>query len=163
MKWLVGLVSSNSSRVKGSANGSSSGGSDFMQEFFAKVETVKSNISLIKDATKDIADINQNVLQATTNEREQDYSNKLGTDCLYQRLLIHLTGYFVFNNQSRLLRKPMPVRHLQRKLYNFYVKRQIGWRLIFLAVEYAFIGSNFLLEYVGVAGYEINPWSAYTG
>jgi hypothetical protein len=57
----------------------------------------------------------------------------------------------------------MPVRHLQRKLYNFYVKRQIGWRLIFLAVEYAFIGSNFLLEYVGVAGYEINPWSAYTG
>ena len=50
-----------------------------MQEFFAKVETVKSNISLIKDATKDIADINQNVLQATTNEREQDYSNKLGT------------------------------------------------------------------------------------
>lgn len=78
-KWLVGLVSSNSSKLKGSANGSSSGGTDFMQEFFAKVETVKSNISLIKDATKDIADINQNVLQATTNEREQDYSNKLGT------------------------------------------------------------------------------------
>lgn len=73
----VGLVSSNSSRVKGTANGTSSGGSDFMQEFFAKVETVKSNISLIKDATKDIAEINQNVLQATTNEREQDYSNKL--------------------------------------------------------------------------------------
>ena len=77
MTCLVGLVSTNSSRVKGTAYGTS-GGSDFMQEFFAKVETVKSNISLIKDATKDIAEINQNVLQATTNEREQDFSNKLG-------------------------------------------------------------------------------------
>ena len=53
-----------------------------MQEFFGKVETVKANINLIKDATKEIADINQNVLQATTNEREQDYSHKLGDSCI---------------------------------------------------------------------------------
>lgn len=67
----VGLVNSNSRQ----SNVSSS--TDAMQEFFSDVEIVKVNIVEIRDATKKIAEINQNVLQATTNEREQDFSNEL--------------------------------------------------------------------------------------
>lgn len=48
-----------------------------MQEFFSEVEVVKANIVVIKESTRKIAEINQNVLQATTNEREQDFSNEL--------------------------------------------------------------------------------------
>ena len=51
--------------------------SDFMQEFFGDVEIVKSNIIIIKESTRQIAEINQNVLQATTIDREQDFSNEL--------------------------------------------------------------------------------------
>eukprot|EP00286_Rhodomonas_abbreviata_P020037 CAMPEP_0181295422 /NCGR_PEP_ID=MMETSP1101-20121128/4143_1 /TAXON_ID=46948 /ORGANISM="Rhodomonas abbreviata, Strain Caron Lab Isolate" /LENGTH=288 /DNA_ID=CAMNT_0023400181 /DNA_START=121 /DNA_END=984 /DNA_ORIENTATION=- len=58
---------------------SSSGGkqADFMQEFFGDVEIVKKNIVVIKESTRKIAEINQNVLQATTSDREQDYSHEL--------------------------------------------------------------------------------------
>lgn len=49
----------------------------FLNTFFDNVEEVKANIQEIKNATRKIAEINQNVLQATTNEREQDYSNEL--------------------------------------------------------------------------------------
>lgn len=67
-----GLVGNN----QGGSN-SRGGKSDFMQEFFSEVEVVKTNIVVIKEATRKIAEINQNVLQATTNEREQDFSNEL--------------------------------------------------------------------------------------
>lgn len=49
-----------------------------MHEFFARAETVKTNITVIKDSTRDIAEINQNVVQATTADREHEYSNLLG-------------------------------------------------------------------------------------
>lgn len=48
-----------------------------MQEFFGDVEIVKANIVVIKESTRKIAEINQNVLQATTSDREQDYSHEL--------------------------------------------------------------------------------------
>ncbi|KAJ1422725.1 syntaxin, epimorphin family, partial [Ochromonadaceae sp. CCMP2298] len=42
-----------------------------------QVEIVKANIVVIKEATRKIAEINQNVLQATTSDRESDYSHEL--------------------------------------------------------------------------------------
>lgn len=48
-----------------------------MQDFFGDVEIVKTNIQVIKDATLKISQINQNVAQATTNEKEQDFSHEL--------------------------------------------------------------------------------------
>ena len=48
-----------------------------MQEFFGDVEIVKANIVAIKESTRKIAEINQNVLQATTSDREQDFSHEL--------------------------------------------------------------------------------------
>jgi t-SNARE complex subunit (syntaxin) len=48
-----------------------------MQEFLGNVEIVKANIHAIREATKKIADINQRVILATTNEKEQDESNDL--------------------------------------------------------------------------------------
>lgn len=59
------------------AKSSSSKSGDFMQEFFGDVEIVKANIVVIKESTRKIAEINQNVLQATTSDREQDYSHEL--------------------------------------------------------------------------------------
>jgi syntaxin 1B/2/3 len=47
------------------------------QECFDDIEIVKSHIAEIKDATRRIIEINQNVLQATTNEKEQDLNNEL--------------------------------------------------------------------------------------
>ena len=59
-------------------NQNRSGGKNVeMQEFFGDVEIVKANIVTIKDATRKIAEINQNVLQATTTDREQDFSHEL--------------------------------------------------------------------------------------
>eukprot|EP00601_Ochromonadales_sp_CCMP2298_P001918 CAMPEP_0173178426 /NCGR_PEP_ID=MMETSP1141-20130122/5533_1 /TAXON_ID=483371 /ORGANISM="non described non described, Strain CCMP2298" /LENGTH=308 /DNA_ID=CAMNT_0014100923 /DNA_START=121 /DNA_END=1047 /DNA_ORIENTATION=- len=52
-------------------------GTDGMQEFFGDVEIVKANIMVIREATRKIAEINQNVLQATTSDRESDYSHEL--------------------------------------------------------------------------------------
>ena len=54
--------------------GGSSGG---MQEFFKDVEIVKQNIVVIKNATKTIGDINQQVLLATTSEREAELTSNL--------------------------------------------------------------------------------------
>jgi len=59
------------------AKSSSSKAGDFMQDFFGDVEIVKANIVVIKESTRKIAEINQNVLQATTSDREQDYSHEL--------------------------------------------------------------------------------------
>ena len=52
-------------------------GSEQMNQFFSDVEIVKNSITTIKEATRKIADINQNVVQATTIEREQDHSSEL--------------------------------------------------------------------------------------
>lgn len=65
----VGLVSDNN---KGAGKGN-----DGLQEFFADVETIKNNIAIIKDSTRKIAEINQNVVQATTADKEQDFSSEL--------------------------------------------------------------------------------------
>lgn len=70
----------NSAKAKSGVVNSSGG--EFMQAFFARVETVKVNISIVKEATREIGDINQNVVQATTNDREQEHSNKLGAKSL---------------------------------------------------------------------------------
>eukprot|EP00601_Ochromonadales_sp_CCMP2298_P027495 CAMPEP_0173282564 /NCGR_PEP_ID=MMETSP1143-20121109/6890_1 /TAXON_ID=483371 /ORGANISM="non described non described, Strain CCMP2298" /LENGTH=418 /DNA_ID=CAMNT_0014220149 /DNA_START=63 /DNA_END=1320 /DNA_ORIENTATION=+ len=61
------------------ANSSSSGAgqADLMQQFFGDIEIIKSNVVVIREATRKIAEINQNVLQATTTEREQDSSYEL--------------------------------------------------------------------------------------
>jgi t-SNARE complex subunit (syntaxin) len=48
-----------------------------MQEFFGDVELVKENIATIKEATKKIGEINVNVLQATTADREHEFSSEL--------------------------------------------------------------------------------------
>ena len=62
---------------------------DFMQEFFSEVEVVKVNIVDIKESTRKIAEINQNVLQAITSERDQDFSNELGNILVYSVELIN--------------------------------------------------------------------------
>mmetsp|Transcript_1263 Transcript_1263/g.1709 ORF Transcript_1263/g.1709 Transcript_1263/m.1709 type:complete len:325 (-) Transcript_1263:221-1195(-) len=71
----VGLVNAN--KAKGANAANSGGGGEFMHEFFARAETVKTNINVIKDSTRDIAEINQNVVQATTSDREHEFSNLL--------------------------------------------------------------------------------------
>lgn len=48
-----------------------------MQQFFSDVELVKNDIAIIKDATRQLSDINQNVMQATTVDREKGYSSEL--------------------------------------------------------------------------------------
>ena len=50
---------------------------NFMQDFFSGVELVKQNIMAIRTATKRIADINQNVILATTSEKESELSAEL--------------------------------------------------------------------------------------
>lgn len=57
---------------------SSAGQNQFMTEFFNDVEIVKKNINFIKDATKRVSEINQQVVLATTNDREADVSASLG-------------------------------------------------------------------------------------
>jgi len=58
--------------------GGGGGTSQVMQEFFKDVELVKQNILHIKNATKRIGDINQQVVLATTTEREQETAQDLG-------------------------------------------------------------------------------------
>mmetsp|Transcript_27380 Transcript_27380/g.54823 ORF Transcript_27380/g.54823 Transcript_27380/m.54823 type:complete len:314 (+) Transcript_27380:52-993(+) len=70
-------VESDRGLVNQAKSSSSNKGGDFMQEFFGDVEIVKANIVVIKESTRKIAEINQNVLQATTTDREQDYSHEL--------------------------------------------------------------------------------------
>lgn len=48
-----------------------------MKDFLSDVELVKANINVVREATKKITDINQRVIMATTNEKEQDESNEL--------------------------------------------------------------------------------------
>ena len=49
----------------------------FMQEFFETVEIVKQNILAIRISTKRIGEINQQVVLATTSEREAQLSTEL--------------------------------------------------------------------------------------
>eukprot|EP01031_Cornospumella_fuschlensis_P033185 gene33185-40150_t len=58
-----GLVSNGARSTSGAKQ------SDHMQEFFNDVELVKANIVVVKEATRKIAEINQNVLQATTTDK----------------------------------------------------------------------------------------------
>mmetsp|Transcript_23950 Transcript_23950/g.35158 ORF Transcript_23950/g.35158 Transcript_23950/m.35158 type:complete len:307 (-) Transcript_23950:220-1140(-) len=51
--------------------------SNFMQDFFSGVELVKQNIMSIRVATKRIAQINQDVILATTSEKESELSAEL--------------------------------------------------------------------------------------
>jgi hypothetical protein len=48
-----------------------------MQEFFETVEDIKQNILAIRVATKRIGEINQQVVLATTSEREAELSTEL--------------------------------------------------------------------------------------
>ena len=64
-------------REEGASSTVSTGSSDFMNQFFVDVEIVKSNIVIIKNATKQITDINQQVVLATTAEKEADASADL--------------------------------------------------------------------------------------
>ena len=59
---------------------SSSGtGSVSMQRFFQDVELVKQNIMMIRNSTKRVAEINQQVVLATTSESEHEESQELQT------------------------------------------------------------------------------------
>jgi hypothetical protein len=49
----------------------------FMQEFFETVEIVKQNILAIRISTKRIGEINQQVVLATTSDREAELSTEL--------------------------------------------------------------------------------------
>eukprot|EP01035_Chromulina_nebulosa_P020186 gene20186-26204_t len=51
----------------------------FMQNFLGDIEIIKKNINAIKAASRQIVEINQQVVLATTNEREQDRSTDLQT------------------------------------------------------------------------------------
>ena len=62
------------------ANGSGARGgkgNEHLSDFFNDVEVVKRNIAIIKEATRKIIEINQNVVQATTADKESDYSSEL--------------------------------------------------------------------------------------
>jgi t-SNARE complex subunit (syntaxin) len=48
-----------------------------MEHFFREVETIKEDIEQVKKATKNIGDINERALQATTTEQENELSNRL--------------------------------------------------------------------------------------
>jgi hypothetical protein len=50
---------------------------DFMQDFFGNVELVKQNIMAIRQATKRIGQINQDVILASTSEKESELSAEL--------------------------------------------------------------------------------------
>jgi t-SNARE complex subunit (syntaxin) len=67
----------NASRTNNAGVKSSGGTSDVMQQFFNDVEVVKGNIVAIKEATTKIGEININVLQATTTDKEHEFSNEL--------------------------------------------------------------------------------------
>lgn len=49
----------------------------FMHDFFQNVEIVKNNIIAIKNATKRVSEINQDVILATTSEKEAELSAEL--------------------------------------------------------------------------------------
>jgi hypothetical protein len=79
----------------------------FMQDFFSGVELVKQNILAIRMATKRIADINQNVILATTSEKEAELSaeltpllNETNKKAAYSKQLLQRYGfsYMVVDN-----------------------------------------------------------------
>ncbi len=70
MLSLVGLVNNG-------GGGKGGKGNEQLNEFFNDVEIVKRNIAIIKEATRKISEINQNVVQATTADKESDYSSEL--------------------------------------------------------------------------------------
>jgi t-SNARE complex subunit (syntaxin) len=71
LKLVVGLV-------PGAKSNDSSSSSNFMQAFFKDVELVKQNILVIQTSTRRISDINQQIILATSSEKEQDLSTDLG-------------------------------------------------------------------------------------
>ena len=48
-----------------------------MTHFFKEVDSIKADIEFVKKASRKIADINEEALQATTTEKENELSNKL--------------------------------------------------------------------------------------
>ena len=48
-----------------------------MEHFFREVETIKDDIEAVKKATRNIGDINESALQATTTEEENALSQRL--------------------------------------------------------------------------------------
>lgn len=97
-------------------------GTKFMEEFYEKVEEVKGNINLVKQAIKDITELNQNVLQATTNEKEQDYAIKLG-----ESLVITWTTFFpnfAFIRKSHWLKKLTQARLRPNRRSKLFEKKQ---------------------------------------
>eukprot|EP01040_Poterioochromonas_malhamensis_P009088 gene9088-9843_t len=63
--------------VNNGGGGKGGKGNEQLNEFFNDVEIVKRNIAIIKEATRKISEINQNVVQATTADKESDYSSEL--------------------------------------------------------------------------------------
>ncbi len=69
----------------GGANGTGNGSNyamvpkddAFMQDFFQSVEMVKNGVVAIKNATKRVGEINQDVILATTSEKESELSAEL--------------------------------------------------------------------------------------
>jgi t-SNARE complex subunit (syntaxin) len=76
------LVQNDVTGGRGGGSSSSGGGGGEqvnaqMSQFFGDVEIVKTNINAIKDATRSISEINQQVVLATSNEREAELSAEL--------------------------------------------------------------------------------------
>mmetsp|Transcript_20346 Transcript_20346/g.22105 ORF Transcript_20346/g.22105 Transcript_20346/m.22105 type:complete len:316 (+) Transcript_20346:253-1200(+) len=70
-------VDSDRGLVNNGGGGKGGKGNEQLNEFFNDVEIVKRNIAIIKEATRKISEINQNVVQATTADKESDYSSEL--------------------------------------------------------------------------------------
>lgn len=51
--------------------------SNYMEQFFADVETIKADIQAVRDATKAIGQINEEAVLATTTDKERELSNRL--------------------------------------------------------------------------------------
>ncbi len=49
----------------------------FMSDFFKDVESVKSDISAIRDATKSIAQLNENAYMASSAQQEQGITKRV--------------------------------------------------------------------------------------
>ena len=77
MCCVVGLVPKGQRGAAQEDSGSQTGLSPEMKQFFSDIELVKQNIVVIKNATERIMHINQQMILATTSEREQDISGDL--------------------------------------------------------------------------------------
>lgn len=74
----IDIETDNVGLVPGAKSNDSSSSSNFMQAFFKDVELVKQNILVIQTSTRRISDINQQIILATSSEKEQDLSTDLG-------------------------------------------------------------------------------------